>query len=1063
MKLLLKIVFLIFTTTTFSVAQTEDCITQTTQGYNMLLIGNSFFRPYAEKLDELAVEAGFENHSATTIFRGGDNGRPINFWQDSNSNEHLQIKATLDQGNVEIFGMTAGHEPEDRTEGHRAWINYALQNNPDITIFIAIPQIDFPALWDERAEEFGFETIEELNDYFINGIVHDSMVNQLRLEFPSTKIFTVPTGQASFALDQMNEDNELLDDLTRFGPRETSLFVDTKGHQGDIIVEAGSLVWLKSIYDVDLNTFEYDTGFNTDLHTIAEDIVNDHDSDYSLCFEGMEDNVPEVTCDSTYAVIVESDIIYAEGLSHDDTSPTTFTIPLKLDVYRPDNDSENRPVYMFVHGGAFTGGSKTQAAIVDQANYFASRGWVFVSIDYRLTGDLGSIFTGIVPQEWLDAAELTTQARQLMAMYMAQRDSKAALRWIMANADNYNINTDFITVGGGSAGATTAVTLGISSLEDFKDEISLTDDPTLATTNLDQTYEIQSIVDHWGSDTALEVHEIIYGTHRFDSNDPPLFIAHGTEDPTVLFSEAEELVALYDSTGVHVELNTLVGRGHGPWGATLNGQSLADLAFNFLVEQQGLIIAEDCEEEPNVKVELCTNDNRFTEVEYFSESEIDTQLDVVYATNVIDWQGNSQDLAMDVYYPSLSIDQLEKRPFVLLIHGGAFQFGSKESIRNQCEEFAKRGYVAATMQYRLRFDTADPLGQVSAVYRANQDAHAAMRFVTENADMLNIDTDALFIGGGSAGAITALNVIYIDQEEWTTGFPQIVSELGPLTSSGNDLTNTFNLKGVFNNWGSNRVATMQVEEMVPSIAFHGALDNIVPIGDVSGTFGSGALHDLYLANGVCSEITIDPQGGHTIYVDQAGTEFRVARASCFFKSIFCDDCRTFETEEQVFADCSVNSAVDNDGDGVTDETDCDDNDATVYPGAIEICDNKDNNCDGNIDEGLALATYFLDADGDGYGDTTVFVSSCAQPAGYVIASTDCNDADAGINPGAVDIPDNGIDEDCDGNDATEFVDADGDGVTNETDCDDNDATVYPGATELCDCLLYTSPSPRDRG
>ena len=101
----------------------------------MLLIGNSFFRPYAEKLDELAVEAGFENHTSTRITRGGDNGRPINFWQDSNSNEHLQIKATVDQGNVDFFGMTAGLEPEDRTEGHRAWINYALQNNPDITIF----------------------------------------------------------------------------------------------------------------------------------------------------------------------------------------------------------------------------------------------------------------------------------------------------------------------------------------------------------------------------------------------------------------------------------------------------------------------------------------------------------------------------------------------------------------------------------------------------------------------------------------------------------------------------------------------------------------------------------------------------------------------------------------------------------------------------------------------------------------------------------------------------------------------------------------------------------------
>mgnify|MGYP000996368567 CR=1 FL=1 len=122
----------------------DNTIEETPQGYNMLLIGNSFFKPYAEKLDDIAELAKFENHSSLLITRGGDNGRPINFWNDSNSNAHLQIKAALDQGDIDIFGMTAGHEPEDRTEGHRAWINYALQNNPNITIFIAIPQIDFP-------------------------------------------------------------------------------------------------------------------------------------------------------------------------------------------------------------------------------------------------------------------------------------------------------------------------------------------------------------------------------------------------------------------------------------------------------------------------------------------------------------------------------------------------------------------------------------------------------------------------------------------------------------------------------------------------------------------------------------------------------------------------------------------------------------------------------------------------------------------------------------------------------------------------------------------------------
>ena len=253
-----------------------------TEGYNMLLIGASFFRPYAEKLDDLSIIAGFENHNSTLIFRGGQNGRPINFWNDSNTTEHLQIKAALDEGNIDIFGMTAGNDPEDRTEGHRAWINYALQHSPDIKIFIAIPQIDFPADWEQRAQEYGFNTIQELYNYFVNDIVHNEMVDILRIEFPFTKIFTIPTGWTSVNLDQMNMNNELLDDITRFGPQSTSLFVDNKGHQGDIIRETGSLLWLNNIYGVDLSTFSYETGFNTDLHEIAKQITDSHDYNYKF-------------------------------------------------------------------------------------------------------------------------------------------------------------------------------------------------------------------------------------------------------------------------------------------------------------------------------------------------------------------------------------------------------------------------------------------------------------------------------------------------------------------------------------------------------------------------------------------------------------------------------------------------------------------------------------------------------------------------------------------------------------------------------------------------------------
>ena len=252
------------------------------KGYNMLLIGNSFFRPYAEHLNELALDAGFENHNATVIIKGGEGGWPISFWNNSTSAEHQEIKSVLDQGGVEFFGMTSGGDSTNRIEGHRAWINYALQNNPNITIFIAIPQVDFPLDWDQRVEAYGFDTMEEFYHAFVNDLVNTEIVDQLRAEFPNTKIFSIPTGWASVHLAQMREDNTLLDTIGFMGPKATSLFTDEKGHQGQIIIETGTLIWLNSIYNVDLETHNYDTGFNTDLHEIAKNIMDNHDSNYKL-------------------------------------------------------------------------------------------------------------------------------------------------------------------------------------------------------------------------------------------------------------------------------------------------------------------------------------------------------------------------------------------------------------------------------------------------------------------------------------------------------------------------------------------------------------------------------------------------------------------------------------------------------------------------------------------------------------------------------------------------------------------------------------------------------------
>ena len=107
------------------------------------------------------------------------------------------------------------------------------------------------------------------------------------------------------------------------------------------------------------------------------------------------------------------------------------------------------------------------------------------------------------------------------------------------------------------------------------------------------------------------------------------------------------------------------------------------------------------------------------------------------------------------------------------------------------------------------------------------------------------------------------------------------------------------------------------------------------------------------------------------------------------------------------------SSIDNDGDGYTEpEGDCDDSDASIYPGAAEVCDGIDNDCDGEIDEGVTNP-YYEDADGDGYGLSTVGpVMTCSPPAGYVSNNLDCDDSDASKYPGAVEVCD-GIDNDCD--------------------------------------------------
>ncbi len=153
---------------------------------------------------------------------------------------------------------------------------------------------------------------------------------------------------------------------------------------------------------------------------------------------------------------------------------------------------------------------------------------------------------------------------------------------------------------------------------------------------------------------------------------------------------------------------------------------------------------------------------------------------------------------------------------------------------------------------------------------------------------------------------------------------------------------------------------------------------------------------------------------------------------------------------------------------VLNDEDCNDEDASINPGATEVCDGVDNNCSGEIDDGVKN-TYYLDSDGDGFGDPQETILACEGPTGYVDNNNDCDDSNSEINPNAPEVCD-GVDNNCNGEinedlKNTYFLDNDEDGYgqTDEkiedcsmpegyavlnNDCDDEKPNVYPGATEI---------------
>ena len=210
------------------------------------------------------------------------------------------------------------------------------------------------------------------------------------------------------------------------------------------------------------------------------------------------------------------------------------------------------------------------------------------------------------------------------------------------------------------------------------------------------------------------------------------------------------------------------------------------------------------------------------------------------------------DLTMDIYTPRG--DTLTKRPLVVLIHGGAFFFGDKHDneMIAQCTHLASLGYVAVSINYRMGFELSKSSIQRCG-FKAIQDAHAAMRFLCHFSDKYGIDRDRMYIGGSSAGSITAMNMVYMTDESRpkSTLKKHFAGKFGSLYNSGNDYTDKVKVKGLINMWGAlyeiNDVETYPI----PIISFHGTADKVVPcykgypFAQLNGKNGKGKLSGLY--------------------------------------------------------------------------------------------------------------------------------------------------------------------------------------------------------------------------
>jgi hypothetical protein len=209
-------------------------------------------------------------------------------------------------------------------------------------------------------------------------------------------------------------------------------------------------------------------------------------------------------------------------------------------------------------------------------------------------------------------------------------------------------------------------------------------------------------------------------------------------------------------------------------------------------------------------------------------SNVTVTSNIIYGSNTT-FSGSIDTLKMDIYQPTG--DTAAKRPFIVFAHGGSFIGGSKTDVDQVtlCNAFAKRGYVTASIDYRLGFYPIDSTNAKGALWRAMQDMKAAMRFFRKDASTANLyktDTNMYFAGGYSAGSFMAIHLAYLKPSEIPTGIDTVT--LGGLEGNSGNPGYSSKVNGVINLSGAIGDTSWINAGDVPMVTLQGNSDNTVP-------------------------------------------------------------------------------------------------------------------------------------------------------------------------------------------------------------------------------------------